>query len=29
MTSLENRLLFFNFNAVTDEYEKSKAALQK
>lgn len=29
MTSLENRLLFFNFNSVTSEYEKSKGALQR
>ncbi len=29
MTSLDSRILFFNFNSVTTEYEKSKEALQK
>lgn len=28
-TSLENRILLFNFNSVTSEYEKSKVALQR
>jgi hypothetical protein len=29
MTSLENRLLFFNFNSGANEYEKAKGALQR
>ena len=29
ITSLENRMLFFNFNSVTSEYEKFKGALQR
>ena len=29
MTSLENRLLFFNFNSVVREYEKSKEVLER